>query len=709
MRHILISALNRVLSFSPGLKKNPFDGYATYKKAADLYNKKLGKQDAKSLYRKAYKEVREQYEDDDKVLNHYIEEELYKFYLDRKKEAEEAGEEFDEEYDPQMHDQIEIEAAEKIVLKRYAKERAKEMAEEGVADKEFKIAHNSYLRKEGDRYIIKLHDTDIIEILPGDYYVLNNGDYFTMLTKDRIETWVPVSLPAAGKGKWKISPKYKWDEAVEYYNDIVVNKKGKPISPASLSKKAMESPEWADRYMKTGKASPKKLYEIATKHPDVGTRYRAVEFLDNQKLLEKIARDESLDDLRNAAVRKIKNSKVLFDLVSNEDLDAGFRIEAIDQLSDIKLLDKIYKAFPDSIYETRALMRLGKLEKGSEYLYKYFKDTKDDDKDEELDTKAFILKHIANEDVIKKMADEGLLDELDTEGYLRDVFYDRYKYNLDLSSELAFHLFKRSKYDFFKVYLLHNQINIDELEADDVFELINYTESVADILNRIDNEDLLLKVLEKTKDLKIKYYAALRMSRENLLEAMKKTDFTDGQLKVLAPKVKGVHLYNLFDHYKDINKKKILLQEGSWQDKDLISIVVDKTVPMKLRKMAVQGVDDIGGILQDTNEPEIIMSLAKSSYVEDYSLKDLTELMARLGKLDLNDDDVMSAIDNVAQHLPSRRLPDWYEDERPRSYDEDISLSEEDEEDQPHERTEEKVPAHKQQLLRLLLTISKPA
>jgi len=57
-----------------------------------------------------------------------------------------------------------------------------------------KIDHNTYLRKEGEIFFIKLHNTDIVMIDPGNIYTHFHGGWITVTTKDRILKFSPISF-----------------------------------------------------------------------------------------------------------------------------------------------------------------------------------------------------------------------------------------------------------------------------------------------------------------------------------------------------------------------------------------------------------------------------------------------------------------------------------------------------------------------------------
>ena len=90
----------------------------------------------------------------------------------------------------------------------------------------FKTARNKYKGKplkrntrlmsfEDDLYYIQLYNTIIVRIYKNGLYVLNTGGLYTRTTKDRINTYGPVTVHQS-KGKWLVRQGLKVIPFVDY-------------------------------------------------------------------------------------------------------------------------------------------------------------------------------------------------------------------------------------------------------------------------------------------------------------------------------------------------------------------------------------------------------------------------------------------------------------------------------------------------------------
>ena len=92
-----------------------------------------------------------------------------------------------------------------------------------------KLANNTYLRKDGDNYVIRLHETDIVTIRPAECteYVLNTGGWFTMTTKGRITDYSPAQV-FSKSGVWYV--KCATGKVFLYEDGMIINQCGVVLS-----------------------------------------------------------------------------------------------------------------------------------------------------------------------------------------------------------------------------------------------------------------------------------------------------------------------------------------------------------------------------------------------------------------------------------------------------------------------------------------------
>lgn len=124
----------------------------------------------------------------------------------------------------------------------YGPRRTKKEIMEGVEHVSAKkVANNTveYTREDGTR-VIRLHLTDIVEILPNGVIRLNSGGYKTATTKERIERYLPEGMRLwSEKGIWYIG-KPSWlheagDELSRYpFKDGMIIKPDGTVGGTSL-------------------------------------------------------------------------------------------------------------------------------------------------------------------------------------------------------------------------------------------------------------------------------------------------------------------------------------------------------------------------------------------------------------------------------------------------------------------------------------------
>lgn len=97
------------------------------------------------------------------------------------------------------------------------------------------IANNTRLfyDSHNDSFRIRLHKTDILIITNDNCYHYDNGEYFTMTTKDRFNTYGPISIWTE-KGLWYVG------ESIPYFNGMIINKEGRILNSENSSKDMKE-------------------------------------------------------------------------------------------------------------------------------------------------------------------------------------------------------------------------------------------------------------------------------------------------------------------------------------------------------------------------------------------------------------------------------------------------------------------------------------
>jgi hypothetical protein len=87
-----------------------------------------------------------------------------------------------------------------------------------------KLTYNTYLRREGEDFIIALYGTDIVTIKDDHTYVLRTGGFKTILTRDRICDYAPISI-GIKKGKWFLR------DGTEFVEGMRVTSAGEVYTP----------------------------------------------------------------------------------------------------------------------------------------------------------------------------------------------------------------------------------------------------------------------------------------------------------------------------------------------------------------------------------------------------------------------------------------------------------------------------------------------
>lgn len=92
-----------------------------------------------------------------------------------------------------------------------------------------KLSNNTYLRKEGNVFIVKLHNTDIFKVFEDNTYELNTGGWQTVTTKSRLNEFTPARIHQC-KGIWYIG-----SDKIPFYDGIRINSSGEPVDAIDCS------------------------------------------------------------------------------------------------------------------------------------------------------------------------------------------------------------------------------------------------------------------------------------------------------------------------------------------------------------------------------------------------------------------------------------------------------------------------------------------
>jgi len=115
-----------------------------------------------------------------------------------------------------------------------------------------KLANNTYLMRQNDDIVVRLHETNIITFKPDGKVVLSSGGWLTPTTKNRLNDYAGVNV-YQDKGQWYIG---SWDQKDNpLFHDGVTIKNGKVLRPRFKDKKS-------ERLQRQIKAYCKKLKEL---------------------------------------------------------------------------------------------------------------------------------------------------------------------------------------------------------------------------------------------------------------------------------------------------------------------------------------------------------------------------------------------------------------------------------------------------------------
>lgn len=89
--------------------------------------------------------------------------------------------------------------------------------------------NNTTARLEGGGIAIRLHNTDVVTLLPNGNAVLNSGGWLTVTTKQRINTYSRAGISQKA-GIW-----YMQDGSL-FYDGIIIDRNGKPLKPKQPQK-----------------------------------------------------------------------------------------------------------------------------------------------------------------------------------------------------------------------------------------------------------------------------------------------------------------------------------------------------------------------------------------------------------------------------------------------------------------------------------------
>ena len=94
-----------------------------------------------------------------------------------------------------------------------------------------KLAHNTYLeRRKGGELAVRLHDTDVVTMLPDNTFRLDSGGWRTVTTKERINRFSPARL-SQEKRVWYLFTN-GCDTRVLFDDGVVIDGSGQVVSGA---------------------------------------------------------------------------------------------------------------------------------------------------------------------------------------------------------------------------------------------------------------------------------------------------------------------------------------------------------------------------------------------------------------------------------------------------------------------------------------------
>jgi hypothetical protein len=68
------------------------------------------------------------------------------------------------------------------------------------------LGNNTYLYKDGNDFVVRLHSTNVVRIRPDGTYVLNSGGWSSKTTKDRINAYSPACISQKAR-TWYVYPR----------------------------------------------------------------------------------------------------------------------------------------------------------------------------------------------------------------------------------------------------------------------------------------------------------------------------------------------------------------------------------------------------------------------------------------------------------------------------------------------------------------------
>ena len=97
-----------------------------------------------------------------------------------------------------------------------------------------KLGRNTWLEKDGETFVVRLHQTNIIRIFSSGLYELNSGGWNTMVTKDRINEYSPASITQRN---------FVWylKGGVEFFDGVIVDSSGKSQTIPESVKRRMKA------------------------------------------------------------------------------------------------------------------------------------------------------------------------------------------------------------------------------------------------------------------------------------------------------------------------------------------------------------------------------------------------------------------------------------------------------------------------------------
>jgi hypothetical protein len=90
-----------------------------------------------------------------------------------------------------------------------------------------KLANNTYLRKEDDVFLVKLHNTDIIKVFNDNTFELNTGGWQTVTTKARLKEFTPARI-SQERGIWYLYS-VGYSDRIPFYDGIKIDSSGQPV------------------------------------------------------------------------------------------------------------------------------------------------------------------------------------------------------------------------------------------------------------------------------------------------------------------------------------------------------------------------------------------------------------------------------------------------------------------------------------------------